>query len=543
MLFVISFAAMVMISLHFMEGLIADNMVAQFVNQNTQIAKQVSIILEKGGDAEELQEFAEACVNENSQYAYAVIIDTSVTAVAHSDAEKIGKNYIDDTAYTVPAAQQGEIMTSQFWADVQQAWTYDIMCPIYVDGKLWGSMDVGIYNSEVDTIVAQIRTIELIIGLIMITVSGVLLILYCNHKFKHMKEIVAICDSMGKGDFTISIRKSLLHRKDEVGDIANAMLNMRGSLSRLIAVTDNHAARLMVISQNLNTRAGDTQEKAMDIVKISETAVEGTGEQNELTRTNSQMTQEISKGMEDIASNISNVSAVFVETAQEAKLGADKLEVVVAQMSKIEHKVTETFEQIQELSKMSNTIQNVVQLISEIASQTNLLALNASIEAARAGEQGRGFAVVAGEVGNLAEESRKATEEITKTIKNIQNCIEGCVVLMEEGNQSVKEGIGYVVETKESFSGIIQKISRVSEEMTNVSAVTEEITSGTVALHETIDRISFIAGDVLESTEGVSNNAKEQEEMVEEMMQKVNELSVLSKELKDGLSVFQIAEK
>ena len=119
--------------------------------------------------------------------------------------------------------------------------------------------------------------------------------------------------------------------------------------------------------------------------------------------------------------------------AQEAQLGAEKLNVVVTQTSKIEQKVSDTFTQIQELSKMSNTIQNVVQLISEIAVQTNLLALNASIEAARAGEQGRGFAVVAGEVGTLAEEYRKATGEITKIIMDIQNSIDGSLIYKKGG--------------------------------------------------------------------------------------------------------------
>ena len=331
----------------------------------------------------------------------------------------------------------------------------------------------------------------------------------------------------------------LLNRGDEVGSMANAMQNMKMNLSRLIEATDGHAVKLMSISETLNSSVGNTQEKATDIVHISETAVLSTGEQSELARTNSQMTQEISKGMEDIAYNISNISAASVATAQEAKKGADKLNVVVAQMAKIEEKVTDTFMQIQELSKMSNTIQNVVQLISEIASQTNLLALNASIEAARAGEQGRGFAVVAGEVGNLAEESRKATEEITNIIMDIQNCIERCVALMEEGNHSVEDGISLASETKESFAGIIEKISHVSEEMTSVSSVTEEVTSSTGSLYGAINTISTIADNVLENTVGVSNNAKVQEEMMDEMRQNVNNLSVLSKELKDDLNVFK----
>ena len=296
----------------------------------------------------------------------------------------------------------------------------------------------------------------------------------------------------------------------------------------------------MLISDDLNESTKSTQEKAVEIVMISEKAVANTEEQSELTRTNSGMTQKISKGMEDIAVNISNISTASVDTVEEARSGADKMEVVVVQMSEIEQKVTETFTQIQELSKMSNIIQNVVSLISEIASQTNLLALNASIEAARAGEQGKGFAVVAGEVGKLAEESTRATEEITKIIMDIQNCIDGCVKLMEEGNRSVKEGINVAAETKASFAGIIKKISKVSEEMTNVSVVTEEITDGAGTLYEATGRIASIAETVSESTEGVSNDAKVQEEMMEEMLHKVKDLSLLSKELKEGLGVFKI---
>jgi len=539
-LFIASFTSMVFVSLHFMENLIAESMVNQFIKEDTQLAAQVSILLEKGADTQELQSFVEECVAKNDHFAYVVAIDTSVTAIAHSDTEKIGKSYSDDTTYTVPAAQKGEVMTSQFWADVQNAWTYDIMCPIYVNDTLWGSMDVGIYNYTVDTIVAKIRTIAIIVALVMLIVCGSLMVLYCNYEFRAINEIVKICDAMGTGNFTVVINQKFLHRGDEVGNMANAMQNMKLNLSRLIAETDSHAAKLMQISENLNERVGNTREKATDIVNISENAVAGTEEQSELTNTNSQMTQEISEGMENISLNISNISTASVDTAKEARMGADKLDAVVTQMSKIEQKVTDTFNEIQELSKMSNTIQNVVQLISEIASQTNLLALNASIEAARAGEQGRGFAVVAGEVGNLAEESQKATAEITKIIMDIRNCIESCVVLMEEGNHSVEEGINLAVKTKESFSGIIQKISQVSEEMTNVSVVTEKVTSGTGTLREAINKIADIAENVSDNTESVSDNAKVQEEMMENMLDEVNNLSVLAKQLKDGLNIFKI---
>ena len=222
-LFIASFATMSFVSLHFMEDMISEHMIVQFINEDTQLAKQVSILLEKGADTQELQSFVEECATQNEHYAYVVAIDTSVTAVAHSDTGKIGKSYLDDTAYTVPAAQRGDVMTSQFWADVQKAWTYDVMCPIYVNGSLWGSMDVGIYNYTVDTIVNKIRTITLTVALIMLIASGGIMILYCNFEFRSIKDIVKICDAMGMGDFTTDISSRLLNRGDEVGNIANAM--------------------------------------------------------------------------------------------------------------------------------------------------------------------------------------------------------------------------------------------------------------------------------------------------------------------------------
>ena len=79
-----------------------------------------------------------------------------------------------------------------------------------------------------------------------------------------------------------------------------------------------------------------------------------------------------------------------------------------------------TNDHVGELSKAAGQIGNVVELINTIAGQTNLLALNATIEAARAGEAGRGFAVVAAEVKALAEQTAKATSEITQYVGGIQ---------------------------------------------------------------------------------------------------------------------------
>src|SRR5690606_3955923 len=110
-------------------------------------------------------------------------------------------------------------------------------------------------------------------------------------------------------------------------------------------------------------------------------------------------------------------------------------------------------QQVQGLADAAQRIGEVVQLITDIASQTNLLALNATIEAARAGEAGKGFAVVASEVKNLANETAKATDEITGQIAGIQQATKAAV---------------------EAIRSIGQTISQINEIATTIASAVEE---------------------------------------------------------------------
>ncbi len=536
------FGVVIHVILNVTRSNVSDAMISQFVNETTQIAGQAELLLESGADTDALQDFVERETAENPHIAYAVVIDETVTAVAHSDTQKIGKNYSDDTDYTVDAVKNGTVKNMSFWADVQQAWTYDVMVPIYVNGDLYGSMDVGIYNSEVDSVVGSLQKAVSPVAAVTVIAICVLVALTLQLTLKPLDTLAKICDAMGEGNFAVPVEESVKNRGNEVGRIAKAVERMRMNLSALIATTADHSREILRISGMISQSVQDTQDKALDISQKSLVAVSDTEKQSELTRTNTEMTQEITRGIDDITNNIMNVTEASGETSREAEAGEQKLDVVVAQIGDIEKKVSATYQQIQELDRMSGDIQSVVKLISDIASQTNLLALNASIEAARAGEQGKGFAVVATEVGNLADQSKEAANEIGNIITGIQSCIVDAVHLMEEGNESVQTGINLASEAKESFHGIMDHITHVSDEMTNVSAVTEEVNSGTVTLMQAIENISTIADSVSDNTSNVSDAAKTQEEMMKEVSGQVQKLTDLSQELKDAIGAFQIAE-
>ena len=157
--------------------------------------------------------------------------------------------------------------------------------------------------------------------------------------------------------------------------------------------------------------------------------------------------QSVASATEEMSLSVNEISCQVQESARIASDAVDQART--------------TNDRVSELSKAATRIGDVVELINTIAGQTNLLALNATIEAARAGDAGRGFAVVASEVKALAEQTAKATGEISQQITGIQ-------AATQESVNAIKE----ISSTIEKLSGISSAIAAAVEEQ---GAATQEI--------------------------------------------------------------------
>jgi len=170
-----------------------------------------------------------------------------------------------------------------------------------------------------------------------------------------------------------------------------------------------------------------------------------------------------------------------------------------------------TNETVGSLSSASEQIGEVIRVITDIAEQTNLLALNASIEAARAGDAGRGFAVVAGEVKELANQTARATEQISEQISHIQ-----------VKSTDAASAIGNISEIIERMNGINQAIAAATEEQ---NEATREISRSVQYASDATHRASEEIGGISESAEETGRAAAGVLSVAEQLSEKGGELS------------------
>lgn len=384
------------------------------------------------------------------------------------------------------------------------------------------AIGTGIYMDDVDTAFYQQVFFLGVIALVIVTVVILGSFLIGRDILKPLTTMTNNMSSLANGQLDTEVNG--LNRGDEIGNMAHAVQVFKDNMIKTEQLTleqkRDHEIKEQQ-RQKINSYIREfevTMISVLDGLNKADTSVRNASEEvsNESNETKIQATT-VASASEEATANVQTVAAA----AEELSSSISEIGRQVSQSSDVTARAVEqteaTSNQIGELAASVSKIGEIVNLINNIAEQTNLLALNATIEAARAGEAGKGFAVVASEVKNLANQTTRATEEITAQITEIQT------------------STNLSVEAIQSTSRIIAEINHISS---TIAAAVEQQGAATQEIAMNVDQASSGTQEVSTSIQQVQVSAEAADRSAHALLGISEALATESNTLRDQVSKF-----
>ncbi|OLN31575.1 Methyl-accepting chemotaxis protein [Desulfosporosinus metallidurans] len=355
-----------------------------------------------------------------------------------------------------------------------------------------------------------------------------------------MHHLVLNANEIAAGDIARKKKAPWKPWNREGKELQQAFGEMGASLRDTITRVVGMANQLAQTAQEMRLGAEQSAQVAEQVATSATTiATDAELQAQEMTENHERMSLVIDV-LSQTEHDAENVTLASKRSAELSRQGNQGLGQVVTQMNEIESQVHNLSQVIGEVDQKSEEIAKTVQIIDSIAQQTNLLALNAAIEAARAGENGRGFAVVAEEVRKLAEQVQTSLVDISKRVQEMQQVSRSAHQGMKTSVESVNHGSAYLKEISAQFSVILDSVEESAGLAQGIETTVQKAQQDGEQIKVGMQNVVSQAAATSASTQTTAAAAEEQNASVEELFASAESLNDLAKDLKQLMEYFKL---